>query len=544
MRVAQVSHLGEKPMRRHYARRPERRKGQVLVLFALMVVVLVGFLALVVDLGFLFGQRRYDQNGADAAAFAAGQSIATNIAAYTNTGGVYISVTDRNLYSTARQYAGLSSTNFSASAPTGTNQNPGLDSSNQLAVSLEYNPGDGSGWCYSPSSPQPPRNPAVPSCGGKMVVDGTGNQYPPLPGTVSPYQIRVTVSSTTKAFFAQVLPGWTGGVAPTSPQTNASAPACIIVSTTGDTTCAQTVISVGGSTSYGGPGYSIPVTTCDTQLNVGSVGQVYQLWGSSGSVCGIGLGSWKETLDFSDQGIWCDGINPDYSFSQALPGPCPSNDQTWNRGGFLADTTYVGNGQQNHDVPMWVSVGFHGKLPVGIKVPTYIGDSPSQTGNEGQNLALGIYCDNGNTVTATTCPINTATHTYFFSQAWTDFYWVCPDSYGAAYNVGCRDASVITWSNPEWVKNNCTPPNCWKSNGSGGPNRVTLANYRDFRIYCGHGTAQNGNAVCNQQPSNMPGVPNNGNSAAYGRYMGPYIVNCLICTGGLNLNGDGVSLSQ
>jgi hypothetical protein len=53
--------------------------GQVLVMGALMMTVLLGFLALVLDAGNAYAQRRFVQNGADAAAIAAARVLANNL---------------------------------------------------------------------------------------------------------------------------------------------------------------------------------------------------------------------------------------------------------------------------------------------------------------------------------------------------------------------------------------------------------------------------------------------------------------------------------
>jgi hypothetical protein len=54
----------------------ERQRGQVLVLFALLLPVLFAALAVLVDGGYLYGQRRSAQNAADAGALAAALAVA------------------------------------------------------------------------------------------------------------------------------------------------------------------------------------------------------------------------------------------------------------------------------------------------------------------------------------------------------------------------------------------------------------------------------------------------------------------------------------
>jgi Flp pilus assembly protein TadG len=62
--------------------------GQVLVIAALLMTALVGFLALVVDVGNAYAQRRYMQNAADAAAMAATRYMALNRAGGASDAGV------------------------------------------------------------------------------------------------------------------------------------------------------------------------------------------------------------------------------------------------------------------------------------------------------------------------------------------------------------------------------------------------------------------------------------------------------------------------
>src|SRR3990172_587965 len=54
-------------------RRGER--GQALILFVLALAVLLGFVALAIDVGLAFQERRNAQNGADAAALAAAEDL-------------------------------------------------------------------------------------------------------------------------------------------------------------------------------------------------------------------------------------------------------------------------------------------------------------------------------------------------------------------------------------------------------------------------------------------------------------------------------------
>ncbi|MEZ4523871.1 MAG: pilus assembly protein TadG-related protein [Thermomicrobiales bacterium] len=57
------------------ARQDNREEGQVIVLFALLSFVMIGALALALDVGYLLSERRAAQNAADAAALAGGVSL-------------------------------------------------------------------------------------------------------------------------------------------------------------------------------------------------------------------------------------------------------------------------------------------------------------------------------------------------------------------------------------------------------------------------------------------------------------------------------------
>ncbi len=66
-----VSHM----LARRQAHRPQNERGQVIVLLVLMMVVLLGFAALVVDVGYAYYAHRSLQSSADAAALAGAQEL-------------------------------------------------------------------------------------------------------------------------------------------------------------------------------------------------------------------------------------------------------------------------------------------------------------------------------------------------------------------------------------------------------------------------------------------------------------------------------------
>ena len=60
------------------AQHSSRERGQILVLFALSLVAIIGMVGLVLDSGGAFAQRRTQQNAADVAALAAANDLIAN----------------------------------------------------------------------------------------------------------------------------------------------------------------------------------------------------------------------------------------------------------------------------------------------------------------------------------------------------------------------------------------------------------------------------------------------------------------------------------
>ena len=99
--------------------RESGERGQMMVMFALLLVVLIGFVALTIDVGFAFVERRNLQSAVDAAALAAAQDFANGESEATATATAidylqrngYNSVDDAievNIPPTSGTYAGLS----------------------------------------------------------------------------------------------------------------------------------------------------------------------------------------------------------------------------------------------------------------------------------------------------------------------------------------------------------------------------------------------------------------------------------------------------
>ncbi|CAA9302627.1 MAG: hypothetical protein AVDCRST_MAG77-5794 [uncultured Chloroflexi bacterium] len=543
--IPATSAMGRAPGRARRAARAAER-GQVLVIVALLMTALTAMLALVVDVGFLLTQRRFDQNGADAASLAAGRALADAVSPLDASARLYFTQSDAELYQSVRYYAGLAPSTTSA-APTGVNRAGAVQGRTALAVTLEYS--TGATWCVSPSSVAPPRTPSVPAC--VLPVVG-GVAYPPLPAAAQPFRVRVTVSSTTNAFVAGAIGG--NALSPPAPQQD-SIPACLrAAGAAGNVTCAQAVAVVLGSTSATTTAARIPVSTGDCQISAPAGGGLFQFWGAAASGCGGDVGSWNNLLDFTTETRWCNTLtgttDPDYRYVNLLPagaqvagGACAGEqpDPTWTRSGYTRDTVYPGQNDVNRDVPYWIAAGFGGAIRAaptdGNRFPTYLDLSSSPAGNLGQNIAAGFYCGSSG-VTATTCDtaINAA-GTYFFAKNRPGYHDVCPDTWGRRYGAGCRDAAVVTWTQPEWAVGLNQGGTGWATSGSGGPARVRAARLLTFRFYCDH----SGAGLCTQPPKSIVGTA--ANSSVWGRAVGHVVSGpCATCTTGPSLYGNKVTL--
>lgn len=575
-----------KPMRGS-SRGSNGESGQALVSFAIMIAAMMGILALVVDLGLnVFGQRRFDQNGADSAALAAARMLANDVTPLDDAGNVSFGVPEAMVYQEVRRFAGLDPTNLASASPrTGSplNQNPGLTARNLLSVTLEYKGTSAypTSWCYSPSGPpvkkndgQPMRVPDVPPC---TLYQGT---YPPLPASNQLYRVRVTVSSTVNGTFTHVI-----GTEDTTPAvaTNDDTPACIrphIKSggawvaqsgVVGNTICAHAVAVIKGSTTYAGSAAVIPVGTGNCQIVPDNPGDpLFQLWGSSPDGCGYNINPWKNMVDLTAAQRWCDeagggsASNPDYKYHKLLPSfssytraecTVQSTGDTWQRDNpadanarYKPDPNRAGDNNPTTDVPFWVAKGFGGTIKPdscpsctdGTRLPTYENTNPGSGSNLGDNIALGFYCNN--TVTANTCPGNSPANTYFFAKNQVGYQNVCADKF-QSFGVGCRDAGVILWAQPQWATGLNTGGTGWANSGGGGPDRIRAARILNFRIYCDHSVPGDSNTVCNAPPKSVVG--NAANSSVWGRFVSPFVSGpCATCTGAPSLNGNSASLES
>lgn len=375
--------------------------GQTLVLFAVMAAAVMGLLALGVDMAVVLGgQRRFDQNGADAAAMAVGHTLASSVQPGV-AGTVLIGEPDEDIYGLARQLAGLGQPTSTwtcapgakgdpCAKPTGINQNTGLTTRNRLAMTLEYWGTDewGAAWCYAPSSPMPGRVGGVPRCSANAVtVGGTTHYLVPKPDPKLPFKVRVTVSSTMEGFFADVIGAGSG--MPSAPGLNEHrAAACIrpqsgtkignvwqwtAIPTSevdGRTTCAQAVVAISGNQVPTEMKPVIPITTNDCRVS-GSYGMLVDLWDPSPRAGCPGqpaspMGSFKNMIDFSDEPRWCTAGGGSYSYSYtglmpeeaAACGGADTNE--WNREGYAHDPTNLGGGGPPVDVTYWIGKGGYG----------------------------------------------------------------------------------------------------------------------------------------------------------------------------------------
>ena len=430
-----------------------------MVFTAIALVAMLAIATLVIDLGFDEGQRRFMQNGADAAALAAANFLANNVSPLPagSAFAQFFGVTDAQVYQQAYNTA------YS-------NQNPGITGrTTSFAVKLEYCvAANSSSYSIAPGCPSPNSwvtstdNPA-----GDSVPHGT-------------YKVRVTVTSTISTLFGRVI-----GVNST-------------------TTLGQAIAVIQGVCPQTTATGNIWPFTLWNQQNFGTdYNTLYELWGSTAPSPPF-AGNWQNVLDLTPAARWCDGntstTDADYSYlnrpggtlsPQAFPStdgaqgsvtcnnggtPFAGQDTTWYRDGFAEDPSYPGYDTNVPDLGIWAACTFQGTLRVrqgatpGNKIPTYVDANPAQTGNGGNNVAQGIYGPG-----TYTCPNGT---TYFF-QGDTQIDPAHP-SWGPY-----RDIVVFTYDNPEyWHKSQ----NAWTTNGNS-PDRVELMRILPFRIYENYSTA-------------------------------------------------------
>jgi hypothetical protein len=120
----------------------KEESGQILLILTVGIVALVGFMALAIDGGMIYADRRYDQNAADASAFAGGGTLAMNLENqqiyHTNFACSNTNVTDAITVAKAAAVNRAASNNFSID----------LDVNNQHGVEI---------FCHDSGGPFDPR---------------------------------------------------------------------------------------------------------------------------------------------------------------------------------------------------------------------------------------------------------------------------------------------------------------------------------------------------------------------------------------------------
>jgi hypothetical protein len=445
----------------YLTRRQER--GNYLVITALLLTVLIGMLALVVDIGFAAGQRRFMQNGADAAALAAADLMSGAVLPYPDPFNPpwpqnipsYFGVTDDKVFERALDYATK-------------NQNSLISQNTSPTVTVEYCVAANS-TSYRPqyrgcTPADDSRNPA----GNHWVTNTNSSGARPPDGT---FKVRVTVNSTISTTFGRVI-----GQNTTS---SVGVGVAVILGV-----CEQSLAS----------GNTMPFTLWDGQaLGVPPdqffTGNLFQLWSSNPPAPNNGDSSWKNVIDLSPATIWCDGRSPDYewavgpSFAGMVPAgtACTPNlsdptknftgaDTSWNRDDFQPDQrggVCTGSATNPDDVYMWISAGFDGTVGINMKVPTYM-----HRGDNGQNIADAIWG---------TTP-NACNGQYFFQGV------TAVDPAHPTWGV-YRDVTVFTYDVPpadqDFYKINGNSSSGWtnSNNQSFTLGRVTLIHALNVRIY-------------------------------------------------------------
>lgn len=425
--------------------------GNFITITAISLVVLLGIATLVIDIGFDLGQRRFMQNGADAAALAAARMLADSVSPYpqgTRPQGIphFFGVTDAIVFNLAYDIAER-------------NQSSGITGrTTDFSVTVEY--------CVAANDNSYSAAPGCPSPNSWVTSTGSGARVPD-----GAYKVRVTVSSTFTTFLGSAVGHETLS------------------------TRAQAIAGIRGVCPPEATGNIWPFTLWDQQDFGTDPNTLFDLWSSNAPGPWPGGSPWKNVLDLSAAAAWCDGINPDYGWRvdgdlspKAFPStdgdqgnvrcfhvspPEDGEDTTWNRAGYSADPRHPGTGIATTDLPEWAACTFEGTLQVGNKVPTYV--DAGYTGDGGQNVATGIYGPG-----TASCADGTS---YFFQGA-TQIDPAHP-SWGPYRNVW-----VFTYDNPEyWSNNEWVGPNAVSGGQRKQPGRIELIRILPMRIYQDYSTA-------------------------------------------------------
>lgn len=473
----------------------KQERGNFLVTTALLLTVLIGMIALVVDIGFAAGQRRFMQNGADAAALAAADLMSGSVSPYPVNGpwphGIpnFFNVSDATVRAKAVSIATQ-------------NQNPGLAGrTTSFSVDVDYcvAVNDSSFAPQTPGCPSPNSWVASPTADGR-VPDGT-------------YKVRVTVNSTVSTIFG-------GMIGKTSTNSVGQGIAVILG------VCPQLTAT----------GDVLPLTIWDQQDFGADPNQLFQLWSSNPPAPKNADSNWKNVIDLSPSAAWCDGKPSDYqwvanpSFAGMVPvgtncTPVPGDptqnfsgsDNTWNRDLYAPDLrapACLGTSTNPDDVYMWTSALFGGTLAVGMKVPTY-----PHLGDNGQNIADAIWG---------TTP-NVCTNTYFF-QGITAIDPAHPD-WGPYRDVKVFTYDVLNTYGNHFYRINGSKNSGWidSQNQSATMGRVTLVRILNVRIFRDAPHTSSGVEALVVSEGLPPGY-NPGNCPSFGS-MGPGIYGNVVRLG-------------
>ncbi len=459
------------------------RGGQVLVMFALLIVVLIGIVALSIDLGITYSQRRAMQNAADAAALGGAYQLAGAVGS-SSSGGIVFSVADQDVRATVQSYINKNKGWQPAAA------SYQLPASNPCGASagsycLQYLDVNGNVIANSPTS-----NGAVPS-NTSMVRVATGVNF----STLFAPLIGVNKMTATARATAQISPAqkpqypegptwpmtrWDQGTGITAPAANQK--------------CPQPAVFWAGSSSY----------------NTGVTGQ------------------WKELIYFGRKSAYdnttSSGItsNHDQLITQYGSGTYPNGQPV---------DPYAGNPPANltgqdvqSQLEYWFKYGWNGKLHPG----TYLAPpGPSQGGGNAEPGAWtpgGAYGDKVETIQGNMGNNMSAAMQYFVEHhvAGAD---TCGDLAGLQ-PVNYAIVPMYLW-NPSsaetWVSNG-NPPYFKQSNSN--INRVTLKRWVYFKFYdsvqsfpngsgggCG-GQASGNSVICGYFVSDpVDGPPTGGSSS-------------------------------
>ena len=175
-----------RPVQRALLTQREER-GNFFVTTALILTILIGMLALVIDIGFAAGQRRFMQNGADAAVLAVADLLSGSVSPYPRfdpwPNGIpsFFNVSDELVRNKATDIAAK-------------NQNTGLSGRTEsFNVTVEYcvAANNNSYAPQTPGCPSPNNWVTSPTANGR-VPDGT-------------YKVRVTVTSSLSTIFGRAI---------------------------------------------------------------------------------------------------------------------------------------------------------------------------------------------------------------------------------------------------------------------------------------------------------------------------------------------------